>query len=246
MPRLAASMKSRISKKAFTLIELLMVLVIMSLITIVFLDQQNKFDSSTLMRALAYDVALSVRQAQVYGISVQQSTTTVNAITKQFASSYGIEFDASAQNSYFIFADPNYATDNGLYDTGTFDSLLKTYTISNQYVIQEFCEYGTSPTRWTCNGSDSTSPNITNGHLSITFQRPNPDATFHGFTSAGALVTGSSYSAAYIQLEALNTSDVRVLKITNTGVVTVCSVGNISGSGTGVTIGRLKSAAASC
>ncbi|MBI2004934.1 prepilin-type N-terminal cleavage/methylation domain-containing protein [Patescibacteria group bacterium] len=54
----------------FTLVELLVVVSIMLIITSTLLLQQRKFNSATLMRTLAYNIALSIRQAQVYGTSV--------------------------------------------------------------------------------------------------------------------------------------------------------------------------------
>ena len=58
-------------RRGFTLIELLVVMSIMLILTSLFILRQQRFNSSTLLQSLAYSVALSVRQAQVYGTSIR-------------------------------------------------------------------------------------------------------------------------------------------------------------------------------
>ena len=89
-------MRKPFSKDAFTLIELLVVMAIFSVISLLILANHSRFNSSVLLGSLAYDMALSVRQAQVYGVSVQ----TFNA---NFQVGYGVHFTTG--NSYIFFAD---------------------------------------------------------------------------------------------------------------------------------------------
>src|SRR5579872_2305660 len=126
--RMAANMKKRALQSGFTLIELLMVLVIMSLITIAFLENQSKFGSSTIMRSLAYQVALSLRQAQVYGTSVVQSGGT-------FGPTFGISIGASP-NTYTLFSDTT-APPVDERDPGV--TTVKTFAVQNSYSVQEVC-----------------------------------------------------------------------------------------------------------
>ena len=57
------------------------------------------------MRNLTYDVALSIRQAQTYGISVRKFTPSGGS--GQFAQGYGVSFQLPSPTTYLIFADAN-------------------------------------------------------------------------------------------------------------------------------------------
>src|SRR3989338_9825786 len=89
--------------KGFTLVELIVVSAIILLITGFVMFQQSKFNSATLMRSLTYSVALSMRQAQVYGTSVRE-------FSGAFAPGYGVYIPASggSANTYYLFS-PNVA-----------------------------------------------------------------------------------------------------------------------------------------
>src|SRR5579872_625888 len=100
-------------RRGFTLVELLVVVAVITIITAFILFSQNKFDSSTLMRSLAYSVALSIRQAQLYGVSVRADTAT--GATNPFAPGYGIYMSSGDLSHYYIFSDLN---GNGAYDSG--------------------------------------------------------------------------------------------------------------------------------
>ncbi len=201
-------------KKGFTLIELLVVLVIMSLITLVFLTRQTKFDSSTLMRAVAYSVALSARQAQVYGISVR-STTPGSA---QFTAAHGLHFDQASPNSYFIFADQN---NNNKYE-GT-DSIDKSFVLGNSFTVSTFCVVyysGASQVRHCSNAADS-SDGVTIKYLDVLFIRPNPDANIYGYNASYLPIVGDlAYSYAYVRISSRDSST-RGIHIWNTGQISV-------------------------
>ncbi len=57
--------------RGFSLIELIVVTGIFTVITAVVLANNAQFNNSVLLGNAAYDIALSVRQAQVYGLSTQ-------------------------------------------------------------------------------------------------------------------------------------------------------------------------------
>src|SRR3989338_5478037 len=99
--------------RGFTLIELIVVSAIIILITTFILFQQSKFNSSTLLRSLTYSMALSVRQAQVYGTSVRGFTPAAGG-SATFGSGYGIHFPAGATPyQYYLFAATESPNDNG-------------------------------------------------------------------------------------------------------------------------------------
>ncbi len=191
--------------RGFTLIELLMVIAIMSILTAILLLQHRRFDSSTLLRSLAYSVALSMRQAQIYGTSVRQFGSSFNY-------SYGVYFTAG--NYYYLFSDVN--NDRVRAANGSED--VQRFTIGTGYSVVKFC--GTVVSGGTVGPHCSTGATpITS--LTILFKRPNPDAQF--FTSAA----GETYSDAYIQLVGpTGGTDTRGVTVTATGQISVGALGS--------------------
>lgn len=205
--------------RGFTVIELLVVTIIIVLITGFILFRHQGFNSSTLLRSLAYSVALSVRQAQVYGVSVRESA----AGSGSFVQGYGVYFGNSGlvdNSHYLIFADANA---NGRYDAG---EELPRFTIGNgkgtDYRIGNFCAHTIAGANH-CGVLGGTT--ITS--LTVYFRRPNPDACFATSQSPGACAAGAAqvYDYAYIDLQAVGTTDVRTVKITSTGQIAVCKLG---------------------
>lgn len=198
----------RAEGKGFTLVELMVVVSIMSILTTVLLFQHRRFDSSTLLRSLAYSVALSIRQAQVYGISVRQFGATANS----FNYSYGVYFTSGSY--YYLFADVN--GDKLRAVDGSED--VQRFTIGTGYSIVKFCGTVVSGGPLGQHCSNSGSP-ITS--LTIYFRRPNPDARF------SSSATSEVYSDAYIQLTspALGTNT-RGITVTSTGQISVGALGS--------------------
>ncbi len=106
------------------MIELLIVLAIIALITAVVLARYRSFNSTVLLRDLAYEVALSVREAQVLGISVRGQGGV-------FTDAYGVHFTSGTTYTSFIDED-----DNGRYDMG---EDLSSYTIGQGNAITDLC-----------------------------------------------------------------------------------------------------------
>jgi len=171
--------RKRILARAFTLIELLVVCAIIIVISAVVLIDNNKFGGQVILENLAYDVALSVRQTQVYGIAVERFGQST------FTAGYGMHFSLSDPTHYILFAD--------LEGTGVFDSgfpISQTYptgevvspspyTLTQGYSIQSLC---TVPQ---VGGSSTCTPVTT---IDIMFQRPEPNAYI------SAAVTGAPVS----------------------------------------------------
>ncbi len=165
-------MDERRGDRAFTLIELLVVTGIMVVVSGIILASNSQYGGKVLLQNFAYDLALSIRQAQVYGISVQRFGSGESA---NFSNGYGMHFDltsASNATSYLIFADA--ITVNGLYDgvvgcpqsTGSGTEFVQCSSIGRGYAISKLC----APA-----GADATLCTEVN-RLDILFKRPEPDA----------------------------------------------------------------------
>lgn len=141
----------------FTLIELLVVTAIIILISTVVLANNNRFGGRVLLQNFTYDVALSIRQAQVYGISVQRFGDST------FSAGFGVHFDTSNTQNYELFAD---SSGKGTFDPATdAEELVQTTTLQNGYRIADLCATPIA-------GAESCG--IT--HIDILFKRPEPDA----------------------------------------------------------------------
>lgn len=143
--------------RGFTLIELLAVITIVALISTIVLANHNLFKGTTILQNLGYDIALSVRQAQVYGISVVRTSGGKTDV------GYGVHFATAASTQYRLFADS--VTRNGTYDTGE-DVSPSPFNITGGYYISKLCVPAGASIA-TCTSVPS---------VDVFFIRPEPDA----------------------------------------------------------------------
>ncbi len=172
------------SIRGFTLIELLVVTAILVIITSLVLVNNNRFGGQILLENLGYDVALSVRQAQVYGISV-------HSFGGNFTAGYGIHFGRNSPASYVLFADAALA--NGLYDgcpTPASCELVTSTTIRGGYTVADLCSTPSGSLVETCGLSA----------LDILFKRPEPDAYISANGTSGVLNPVALYERGRIIL----------------------------------------------
>lgn len=166
----------------FTLIELLVTIAIFVFMTALILARYNSFDSGTLLTNLAYDTALTIRQAQTYGLSV----VTSDPANPSFSSAYGVDFNSNTPSSFIFFADNNV---NHLYNN-TGDTIVSTYNMKQGAKISNLCV-----------GNGSCTDNSLNS-LDITFQRPDPAAIIYSgstqYTFAQITLTSADDSASHV------------------------------------------------
>lgn len=133
------------------------------LVSGVVLANYNQFGGKIKLQNLAYDVALSIREAQVYGISVAGFSV---GTTNSYSTGYGVHFAANDPTHYELFADVN---GNGIYNpsSGSDGNVPPSpYTISSGYKISRLCA-PKGDDRETCTSVSS---------LDILFKRPESDA----------------------------------------------------------------------
>ncbi len=193
--------------RGFTLIELLAVCFVIALISGLILVSNSTFGGSVLLENLAYDIALSIRQAQVYGISVQRFSTNT------FSAGYGMHFAISSPTTYALFADA--LTANGLYDCPTPGSdttceLVQSTSIDKAYKIKKLC----APA-----GVDSASCTSVSS-VDILFKRPEPDAYISAGDLSCALQLGTCYDSTRIVLSSPR-GDVTTVVIEANGQISV-------------------------
>jgi prepilin-type N-terminal cleavage/methylation domain-containing protein len=188
------------AQRGFTVIELLVVCAIMVAVTGILLANNTEYGGQVLLQNFAYDVALSVRQAQVYGISVQRFGAGGSST---FTAGYGIHFTMSTPTNYELFADANTPPD-GLYECTTPGAAdceqVSATTITRGYHISDLC-YTSSGGSESCYSTAGTPQS-----LDIVFERPEPDALITACGASGCasscLTNGSLCEAsARIELE---------------------------------------------
>lgn len=178
--------------RAFSLMELLVVVGIFVLITGVVLANHNKYNTSVLLGNTAYSIALSIRQAQVYGLSTQRYNTT-------FQVGYGLHF--TSPTSYEFYADLNR---DKKWDAS--DQVIQTYTLGRGHTILRFCGYDVQNNA-SCSDADVID------HLDVSFLRPEPDATI----SSGAALP---YSRGTIVVQSSG-GETRTVTVASTGQISV-------------------------
>ncbi|MFA6338439.1 MAG: type II secretion system protein [Candidatus Paceibacterota bacterium] len=160
-----------IYKSGFSLIELLVVLGIFIVLTSLTIYKYSQFNSNLTVTNLAYEIALTAREAQVYGLGVKN----VNPSLSSFQIGYGVSFSKNTTSlvpgqasSFILFADVN---KNGKYESGT-DSLIDTFTLREGVVISDLCaSYGVAPNKTLKCFSDGSIDTV-----DTTFIRPEPSA----------------------------------------------------------------------
>ena len=69
-----SAFRSRKTTTGFSLVELIVVMGIFTIMTSIVIFNYGRFSSNLIVTNLAYESALAVRQAQVYGISVKNTS----------------------------------------------------------------------------------------------------------------------------------------------------------------------------
>lgn len=148
------------NNRGFSIIEIVVTTGILVIITMAVLVKYPSFGGNVLVRALAYDVGLSIRQAQVFGLSVRE----FGAGTGLFDVGYGVHFDINDMTSYRIFADID---KDKTFDVG--DGTEKIFSIGQGFSIARICGTTVSSVE-ICSNVNNVST------IDITFIRPDPDA----------------------------------------------------------------------
>ena len=183
---------ARALRAGFSLIEMLVALGIIGVISTIVFVSQSSFDKTIILTNTAYDVALTIRNIETYGLGSRavefEGTTIKNA-------GHGVHFASANTSSFSTFVDSspiallknppdcNPPRDEDAKDapdahpgdcvfTVEKDILVQTFTLGNGVKIAKFCTT-VDGTSWKCS-TDESNP-LTS--LDITFVRPNADIT---------------------------------------------------------------------
>ena len=138
-------------KRGFSMIELLVTISILIVVSGLVFFNQSRFHSNILIENLAYEISLTIRQAQSYGLQTKESEGG-------FSAGYGVRFDVTENDKFIFYADKD---GNHIYDTN--DVIVDELKMTNKNKINKLCA----------------SANCSEGEvdmLNIAFIRPDPDA----------------------------------------------------------------------
>jgi len=93
-----------VRSSAFTLVELVVVITIATIILTTLVFQQKKWDDQLRLNTSTYELALMLRQAQIYSLGVRENVASVG---DKFDIGYGVHLDAQTTVRYDFFADMN-------------------------------------------------------------------------------------------------------------------------------------------
>lgn len=165
--------------RAFTLVELMVVVAIIMVITAITMNGQSSFNKSLILANTAYDIALTFRSAETYGISSRVVSGNTNV-------GYGIHIQTAPNHIFTLFADtdpaPTLGTCHPLPAAGpsapsampgdciytpSQDVKIQDYNLGNSIYMTDFCVLTAG--NWSCASGGSFDT------LDIVFARPNPD-----------------------------------------------------------------------
>lgn len=190
------------NKRGFTIIELLVSMSIVVVILSVVVFNYRSSGDSLATDSLAQEIAITIRQAQTYGLGVRSTSSGV------FTHAYGVHFNpVSNPTTYILFADK--LTANGSYDAGSGScgsattECVQIFNMRDGVTITGVCSNST------CYSSGTRSANFT-------FIRPSTDASIRitggGSTTnpvnGGVIITSPRGSTATITIQ--NTGQILV------------------------------------
>ncbi len=202
--------------KGFTIAELIIVIAIFALVTSIAMFNQGRLNSNVLISNMAFETALAIREAQVYGIGVRAGGET-GAGKDSFSGWFGAHFDLSNPASIIIFNDSNKNDSyDALYSDGNSSEITEAkyqYAFTNQRgnKIVAICT-GPLPAGTACQSE------IGVQGLDIIFKRPSPEAHFH---VTGVPGENLGVSRAYIVVNNVDNSNCRVVIVESTGQIRV-------------------------
>jgi len=145
------------NNRGFTIVELIITTSILIIVTTLIFANYPKFRENVSLKKTAQEIALSVRRAQTYGLSVREFKQGTGIFP-----GYGVHFDITFPDSFVLFADVN---GNNVYDGASED--VESLKIQTNERLSGLCANEKTPPSAGCGFSK----------IDIIFFRPKPFVT---------------------------------------------------------------------
>ena len=208
------------NEQGFTLIEFIVVLVIFSIMSGTSLFNYNEYRNNIETTNVAQDIALTIRQAQVYGISASDGFDSENVFANNNDNTINIIDDRSIRGfaintesqEIILFEDLNrnfsYEPDN--------DRVIDVRRILARNTNMSACLFASGDPVNPGNCLEEVTVNTSGDTMvSIAFQRPYPDAFIR--------FDGSEYSHVLIELKDNSENPLRYIEVNPIGSISVKS-----------------------
>ncbi len=215
--------------RGFTLLEMTVVAGIFGILTAIVVFKYGDFTSNLLVSNMAYEIALTTRQAQVFGVGVRGFETGND--DDRFQSPYGVYFNLNDGSSAEIRQSKNFTLfvdkDNDLFcDDGTDNGFTPcTCTLGDECLEQFSMQRNIRLTKIDV-GEGTQCSSTVNGvegpvSIAVSFKRPSPEARIH---DQGNHDASRQYSFAQLKVEAPGSSIApSYVLIRNNGQISVSS-----------------------
>jgi hypothetical protein len=201
--------------------EMLIVVALFTVITGAALMNHGRFGEGILATNLAYDIALSLREAQSYGLSVREAAPG----TGLFDVGYGVHF---FDNTFFVFfADRN---SNRRYDGTSINDVcladtecVKVYRLERGSSISSFCSAVLATSVLECRVfpprfENDPPTDTTISFLDISFKRPLPDAFMRTDLNSN---NAERYRSAQVRIVSPRGKERRTIEVFQTGQISI-------------------------
>jgi type II secretory pathway pseudopilin PulG len=176
--------QKKIARNAgLTIVELIVTMGIFVAMSSLILVNHSRYNRGFSLTSLAYDMALSIREAQVRAVGTQQFSDSDGVGRLEIG--YGLHFDVTDGTSYLFFADCNSPTDpsvcNGNDADGQYkpadDDVIEIFTLAQGNTISGVCV--------TPGACRAVGPMLNPlRFIDIVFRRPDPDAKITSFPTS--------------------------------------------------------------
>lgn len=191
--------------RGFTLVELLVSIAVIVIITSIVLVKYDSFDSTTLLKNTAYDIALTLREAQLKSVSASRHSgnfdypfgVTFTPDTKTYTT-FRYQHDVATEHPYYDISEPDPKAD-----------ILDTLTIDRSMYVKEMCVT-----------EISSSENCGISRLDVSFKRPEFKALIYApeYSSNPEDLISAKIKVASTR----GTGDVFIVTVTHLGQIRVC------------------------
>ncbi len=227
--------------RGFTLFEMLVSLGIFMLLTSTLLVKNSQFKGNVVIGNTAYQLALTFREAQAYGVNVRGIDPSQSG-SYMYVTPYGVHFDTATPTSYLLFGDNHPPASNGSTNIGdrqytstspsAADLVVRTHQIGSGTKVVMFCTVrsGLSPV---CSNSGTGALTW----LDVSFLRPQLSAAIRDSSQTDLTLPQSILFATSAVVVVKNAQGVcKAVKVTSSGSVGVVESPKTLGDGYGALI----------